>query len=226
LAHSSTFDTTKFIDILSTEVRDIAQTRYKGTSRLALGKAFQFWCIKNISTQLSDDDAELARSRCEGGPAGDENIDGAWIDPDPEKKTFFLMQSKYSPPNANVYSEDFKIESFGSQAAEELDAAFRKMSGLALRNEAGMPRKLLELIKLYREALAAKHRVELIVTISGNAKKSLLEKVAQINDEFRGDTKYEKHHVSIYDVDELRASRENRVREDVACSLRHRSSRF
>lgn len=164
MQHASTFDLEKFASILKTEVRDIAEKRFKGTSKVHLGKAFAFWCIHNITPSLDDDDVERARQICESSGSGDEYIDGAWIDD--KAKTFFLIQTKYSEPSIPTTDADkFKQDSFGRDAMEQLYLGFEQV----VKQASGSPKspKLRELVKLYNEAKTKSLRVELVAIVSG-----------------------------------------------------------
>ncbi len=202
MAHSSTFDRYTFAGILNDEVKTFAQKYYGGNSSLAIGKAFQFWCIQNISPAISEVDAETARSICEDEKSGDGGIDGAWIDE--SKKTLFLMQSKFSPVTINTDSEDFRLASFDSKAAKELDTGFSNIIPISKGSTTvGASKKLLYVSKLYTEAIKEQLRIELIITISGTPRKQLMDEVKKINDGFGDRTKFAKHYCHVYDIDEL-----------------------
>jgi hypothetical protein len=200
MPHAATFEAQKFAAILKSEVEDLATKRYGGQTTVGLGKAFAFWCIKNISPSLTDEQAELARSICEGEEPGDKNIDGAWID----KGCLYLLQAKYSPPTIPATEEDdFKLHAFGADPAEEIEAGFQRVRGYYESAKGTPSRKLIQVTEKYRQALKETLRVELVVAISGKSRKQLKEYTKEINASFRRGKGFEKHFCSIYDFDEL-----------------------
>ncbi len=200
---SALFDPEKFASILKAEVEEIARRRYGGTSSVSLGKAFAFWFIRAISPKLRDEDIELARSICEAAGPGDENIDGAWVDGD----SLYLIQTKYSEPHILTNSEEtYRPPIFAAEPAEELDQGFRRLydyvSGRLQESNPG--RKSIQLAELYRKATQGHLRIELIVAVSGRARKSLFEKVDEINSRFEAERKnFAKHHCQVYDIYQL-----------------------
>jgi hypothetical protein len=198
------FDTEKFASILKAEIDEIARKRYGGSSNVSLGKAFAFWLIRTMSPDLRNEQVELARSICEGSGPGDENIDGAWVD----GTSLHLIQSKYSQPDVPTDNEEsFRPPLFGAEPAEELELGFHRLydyvSGRL--HEASPGRKLIQLAELYRKATEDQHlRIDLVVAVSGRARKSLFEKVQRINSGFEADRKtFPKHHCQIYDLYQL-----------------------
>ena len=202
MIHAATFDLEKFASILKDEVEEIAKRRYGGISTSQLGKAFQFWCIKNISLQPSEEDVELARSICEPGGSGDKNIDGAWIDD--KTNTLFLMQAKYSELDIpDEEGTEFRQTNFDESAAVELEEGLLQLRKYIENKSQRVvsSRKLIELARLYEKAVQGKRNVELIVCICGNPKKSLINKVEDINDCFK--RMIPNHKCSIKDLDAL-----------------------
>jgi hypothetical protein len=203
MSTTSSFDPAKFASILSDVVDETAKKIYGGTSSLQLGKSFAFWCIKNISPTVGEDAIHSARAICEGNGPGDAHIDGAWVD----GNEFYLMQAKYSPKGlVESEGEDFRPPSFPADAAEELDLGFKRlvMYAKGLLPKGSSTAKLEHLKKLYDESVKNHRRINLIVAIAGAAKKSLYEKIDEMNASFDADrVAYQRHHVSLYDLDKL-----------------------
>jgi hypothetical protein len=200
MPHAATFEGQKFAAILKSEVEDLASKRYSGKTTVGLGKAFAFWCIKNISPSLSEEQVELARSICEGEGSGDKNIDGAWTD----RGCLYLMQAKYSPPIIPATEDDdFKLPAFGAEPAEEIEAGFQRIRRYYESANGRSTRKLLEITEKYRQAIKDNMRVELVVVISGKPRKQLREYSNEINSSFRRGKGFEKHYCSVYDFSEL-----------------------
>ena len=206
MPHAGVFESDMFAcRIMGPEVEDIAVRRYGGASSENLAKAFAFWCIKNISPKLQENEWELARTICEGTEPWNEPIDGAWIDKD--AGTLYLMQSKYSAPEIPVEPENqFKEPVFGPESAEELQRGFAMLYEYATteRGKTTTDHKLLQLMALYGNANKDRLQVILLVVISGKPKKPLYEKVDQIRSAFDRDRRrFERHNCKIYDLDEL-----------------------
>ena len=203
--NASIFDEEKFASILKEEVEDIANSIYRGSSKNNLSKAFVFWCIKNISWSIKDrKEIELARSICEADGAGDEHIDGAWIDK--EKNTLFIIQAKYSEPEIPKDESDFKPLKFSSGAAEELDQGFSRLYKFFSEqtHPGGASTKLLTLEKFYRQARDEHLKIRLVIAISGEPKASLYDKINELNDQFENDrSHYANHHYEIYGLGRL-----------------------
>jgi hypothetical protein len=198
LLHAATFGAQTFAAILKSEVEGLAAKRYGGQTTVGLGKAFAFWCIKNISPSFNQEQVELARSICDGEEPGDKDIDGAWIDDD----SLYMLQAKYSPPIIPATEEEeFKLHTFGADPAEEIENGFQRIRRF-YEDKEKPTQKLRQLTEKYRQALNDRLRIELVVAISGKPRKQLLECVKEINDYFRNKG-LEKHHCSIYDFDKL-----------------------
>ena len=180
------------------EVEAVADTKYSGRTQVGLGKAFAYWAIDKISHSLRSDEVEAARSRFErkGGP-GDFEGDGIWV----HKGTLYVIQAKYSPPIIPKDDDSkFNPTPFGPEAAREIKGLFTRIRDEVVNTARPTDPKLVEGVSLYKDALANKLRVELVVAISGKARKSLVTEVKRINDMFNSDRrKYEKHNCSIYD---------------------------
>src|SRR5438093_639003 len=73
-------------------------------------------------------------------------------------------------------------------------------------------RKLLEVAKVYDDAITKKLRINLVVAISGKARRGLIDKVDEMNHNFDADRKlYPKHFVYIYDLDALNQTISNNL---------------
>lgn len=202
MVDASTFDTEYFAKLMRDEVRGVAEERYEGTEHAQLGKAFQFWVIKAISPKLSPEQIESARTVCEskGGP-GDENIDGAWMD----ETTFYIMQSKYSEPNVPEDSDDsFKPATFAAEPAEQVWTGFESLLKHRSDRSQNQNQKLIDVAKIYDDALSKRLRIELAIAVSGKPRKSLIRKVEEINQTFdKNRIDFLRHHCGIFDMDEL-----------------------
>ena len=138
---------------------------------------------------------------CEGSGAGDEGIDAAWI----HEGTLFFLETRYAAPSVTNGDEPtFRVPTFGPEGAEQLKEGFDRIRSYVKGETRRQARKYILLSELYEQATGQNLRIELVVAIGGTAKKPLIQKVKEINEEFEGNRKdFPKHHVSIYDLEWL-----------------------
>ena len=210
MPHASTFDTQKFVEIMRDQVQEVSNRKFEGTTGDAMSQGFTYWCVKNINADEGGDKPAKAfdESRvrpamavCEGSGAGDEGIDAAWI----HEGTLFFLETRYAAPSVTNGDEPtFRVPTFGPEGAEQLKEGFDRIRSYVKGETRRQARKYILLSELYEQATGQNLRIELVVAIGGTAKKPLIQKVKEINEEFEGNRKdFPKHHVSIYDLEWL-----------------------
>lgn len=201
------FEEAFFAKQLRREVERVAKKRYGGDE----SKAFAFWVIRHLSTELTDDEVHIARGICEEGGPGDAGIDGCWLEG--SKGPLFLLQAKWDEGMGRKVEETLdedneiedtevqvKLKNFGKRPAQELWSGFKKVLARRQGQDIGKVGsvKLLQVVQLYKRAVEENRQVKLIVAFPGKYATQLRGEVDGYNRSLRTQN-LDRHHVKILD---------------------------
>ena len=185
VGETAAFDPVTFASILMKEVDAIATTEYHNTSPASRRKSFRFWCVRNLSLELSDQEIESYIAACESNSPSEKPIEAAWQ----ENGMVTFLQTSFIPLRIpNDPEDELVLDLFPDDPMLSLTDMFSKAVQVQQGAITNPSSKLKALADLYGQAVSNSWPVRLVAAIDGTPGTDLLRTRDEKNSQFRIDS--------------------------------------